>query len=66
MYIEGRITVSTTNWHLSSASIRINSGATAAADFNTPWKEFRMESGNETLRALGKTGRMDLQIVRYF
>ena len=64
--LKAESTVSTTNWHLSSTSIRINSGATAAADLNTPWKEFRMESGNETLCASGKTGRMGLQIVRYF
>ena len=55
-------TVSTINWHLPSTSIRTDSGATAAADFNTPWKKFRVESRNETLCALGKTGRMGLQI----
>ena len=34
--------------------------------FKTPWKEFRVESRNEALCALGKTGRTGLQIVRHF
>ena len=34
--------------------------------FNTPSKEFRVESRNEALCALGKTGRTGLQMVRYF
>ena len=34
--------------------------------FNTPWKQFRVESRDEALCALGKTGRTGLQIVRYF
>ena len=34
--------------------------------FTTPWKELRVESRNEALCALGKTGRTGLQIVRYF
>ena len=33
--------------------------------FNTPWKEFRVESCNEALYALVETGRTALQIVRY-
>ena len=31
--------------------------------FNNPWKEFKVESRNEALCALGKTGRTSLQIV---
>ena len=34
--------------------------------YKTPWKEFRVESRNEALCALGKTGRTGLQIVRHF
>ena len=34
--------------------------------FNIPWKEFSVESRNEALCALGKTGRTDLQIVIHF
>ena len=34
--------------------------------FNTPWKEFRVESRNEALCAQGKAGRTGLQMVRYF
>ena len=35
--------------------------------FNTPLKEFRVESRTEAdTEALGKTGRTGLQIVRYF
>ena len=34
--------------------------------FNTPWKEFRVESRNEVLCAQWKTGKTGLQIVRYF
>ena len=30
--------------------------------FNTPWREFRVESRNEALCALGKTGRTGFQI----
>ena len=54
-------------WPLPSTSTRIKSGAAATADFQHPWKRFRMESKNETLCAGGqKTGRTGLQIVRYF
>ena len=34
--------------------------------FNTPWKEFRVESRNEALCAWGITDRRLFQIVRYF
>ena len=34
--------------------------------FNTLWKEFRAESRNEALCALGKAGRTGLQIVNIF
>ena len=34
--------------------------------FNTPLKGVQVESRNEALCALGKTGRTGLQIVRYF
>ena len=33
--------------------------------FNTPWKDFRVDSRNEALHARGKTGKTGLQIVRY-
>ena len=33
---------------------------------NNLWKELRVESRNEALCALGKTGRTGLQMVRYF
>ena len=34
--------------------------------FDTPWKEFRVETRNEALCALGKLARTGLQTVRYF
>lgn len=34
--------------------------------FNTPWKEFRLETKNEAPYALWKTGRTCFQIIRYF
>ena len=34
--------------------------------FNTSWKEFRVETRSEAFCVLGKTGRTDLQTVRYF
>ena len=36
------------------------------ADFQQPWKEFRVKIKNEAFRAPGKTGRTGLQIVRSF
>ena len=41
--------LSTTNWHLPSPSTRIKSCAAADADFQHLWKEYRVESRNETL-----------------
>ena len=41
--------LSTINWHLPSTSTRIKSCAAADADFQHLWKEFRVESRNETL-----------------
>ena len=35
-------------------------------NFNTPWREFRVERRNETLCAQGRTGMKGLQIIRYF
>ena len=40
--------------------------ATATADLQLPWKEFRVKIRNEVLCALGKTGRTGLQIARFF
>ena len=34
--------------------------------FNTPWKDLNVEICNEAFCALGKTGRIGLQLVRYF
>ena len=45
------------NWHLPSASIRIKSWATAAADLHHPLKEFRVEVRSEALCALGKLAK---------
>ena len=53
-------------WHLPSTSTRIKSCVAAAADFQHPLKGVQVESKNEALCALGKTGRTRLQIVRYF
>ena len=36
------------------------------SDFNTPWKEFRIEIRKEALCAQRKTGRTGLLRVRYF
>ena len=36
------------------------------ADFQWPWKEFRVKIKNEVFHALGKTGKTGLQIVRSF
>ena len=50
-----------------STSTRIKSCAVAAADLqHLSKKVFRMESKNKALCALGKTGRIGLQIVRHF
>ena len=57
--------MSNKNCHLPSAPIRIRSLATAVLTFNSPGKEFRVDIRYEALRALGKTGRMGLQIVKY-
>ena len=40
--------------------------ATATADFQQPWKEFRVKIKNEAFRALGKTDRTGLQTVKSF
>ena len=52
--LKAESTVSTTNWHLSSTSIRIKSGAAATADFQHSLKEFRVGTRNEALCAQGK------------
>ena len=62
---------STVDGHLPSTSTRLSSRATTAADFQLPRKEFRVESRNEALCALGRwwgeeIGRTGLQIVGYF
>ena len=49
-----------------SAFTRMKSLAAAVTGLNTLQKEFRAGIRNEALCALGKTGRTDLQIVRYF
>ena len=54
--------MSTCHWPLQGVNHELLQPLTS----NTPWKEFRVESRNEALRALGKTGRTGLQIVRYF
>ena len=56
------------NWRLTLAIYiyRDYIMATATADFQWPWKEFRVKIKNEAFRALGKTGRTGLQIVRSF
>ena len=54
------------HWHLPSTPTRIKSCAAAAADFEHALKGVQVESRNEALCALGKTGRTGLQIVRYF
>ena len=36
--------------------------ATATADLQLPWKEFRVKISDEALHALGKTGRTGFQI----
>ena len=65
------IQIGTCHGHLPSTSTRIKScTAVAALIFNTPGKEFRIESRNEALFAQGagewgRTGRIGLQIVRY-
>ena len=56
----------TENWLLPSAATRIESLELQLLTLNTPWKEFRVEIRNGAVCALGKTGRTDLWIVRYF
>ena len=52
------------NWRLTLAIhiYRDYIMATATADFQRPWKEFRMKVKNDAFCALGKTGKTDLQI----
>ena len=66
--IPGILQVSATNWHLPSASTRIEWHAAQLMVFNTPQKEFRVESRNEAFCAWGwgEGGPGSLQIVRCF
>ena len=61
-----QLQVGTCRGHLPSTSTRIKSCTAAAADRQHPLKECRVESRNEALCALGKTGLTGLQIVGYF
>ena len=57
--------VPTKNWHLPSPSTRIKSWAAAAADLQHPVKGVK-SGGQELSTFWRKTGRLGLQMVRYF
>ena len=66
---EAKIKIDHVNYKLAFAIYLykdFKSHAGTAADFQYPWKEFRVESRNEVLCALGKTGRISLKILWYF
>ena len=47
----------TCHGYMPSTSTRVKPGAAAAADLNTPWREFIIKSRTETPRILEKLGR---------
>ena len=55
----------TINDHLNLFLIRIKSLATASLNFNTPWKKFKVEIRNESLRPLQNTGRIGLRVDNF-
>ena len=60
----GQLQIATCQGHLPSASTRIKSCATAAADLQHSLKEFRVESRNKALCALGNWQDRSSDILR--